>query len=138
LLKLALFWNFFIAEGGGIVWEFLVLRSGACVHKGGVGAFASPQSWGCKRPRKVGEWFIEGLVYSCFFLKAFSYRSAFKNEFVFVVNGKRECAWYFHACIVGITYHTLNSRNTFYHYEKNELFSCMTTTTCTNVFHWLV
>ncbi len=44
LLKLALFLNFFIAEGGGIVWEFLVLRSGACVHKGGVGAFASPQS----------------------------------------------------------------------------------------------
>ncbi len=43
-LKFALFLNFFIAEGGGIVWEFLVLRSGACVHKGGVGAFASPQS----------------------------------------------------------------------------------------------
>lgn len=122
MLKLALFWNFFIAEGGGIVWEFLVLRSGACMHKGGVGGLCLSSIMRCKRPRKVGEWFIEGLVYSCFFLKAFSYWSASKGEFVFVVNGKRECAWYFHACIVGITYHTLNSRNTFIIMKKMNSF----------------
>jgi hypothetical protein len=123
------------AEGGGIVWEFLLLRSGACVHKGGVGTFAS-QSWGARGQGKWGNnllrvWFIH------FFLKAFSYWSALKSEFVFVVNGKRECVWYCHACIVGITYHTLNSRNTFI-IMKKKLFSCMTTTTCTYVLHRLV
>ncbi|CAK9250624.1 unnamed protein product [Sphagnum jensenii] len=39
------------AEGGGIVWESLVLRSGACMHKG----LCLSSIMRCKRPRKVEE-----------------------------------------------------------------------------------